>query len=198
MIRIGIPRATRRRVANGEKYPNMAVLTLSPAPTEKGKTWRMTLNSKAVATLAYNTEETNYVSLVRDYSDEDGLVNIGLANTTSSENNERFRLSNSGTFTNKAIYNYIADYYNFDTSVENELKLYSLPVGAPSDIPRYMYLARITEERDEAVNDTELVESGEAGSIGEGTASAALYADIEHTVSEGVTMTGTNGNGPSW
>lgn len=153
MIRIGIPRATRRLTS--EKYPTTPVITLSPAPTEKGKTWRITVNKRGLADLSYDMSETNYISLVRDYNEDDVLQGIGFANTTNfTDAAERTRMNKSGTFTSKQLYNYLAEYYNLDTSIENELELTYPSVLSQEGDPRYMLLKRINNNDGETDGET--------------------------------------------
>lgn len=118
-LSIGIPTTLRRKV---EKYPEKMVLTMHPAPEEKGKTYRFELNKKAQEELNVGQEESTFVSPVVD------LDNMKIGVTVSTERDDvpgkdKYQVTQQGAFSNRPFHKYITKILELDDSQEHEFEL---------------------------------------------------------------------------
>ena len=106
-FKIGIP--TKSRTVKVEKYPNTPVFTMFGLPTEGARTYKFSLNKKALEVLG-NPTHVSVATKDRVY----------LTNTSSNDEVQRFKLTQKGEISSGPLHKYLSKKFDL-TSGEFEL-----------------------------------------------------------------------------
>ena len=125
-----LPSSRTRKV---EKY-NFPVMTICGIdPNKKGAGRKISFNKAAIDKLGYNLDEADQ-NVSFKFTSENG--NVYVVNTTGTAVLNTYKVTKSGTFSNKNVYEYLCKKFNIsDTSVDFDFKINVLDtVGAPGGL----------------------------------------------------------------
>lgn len=149
-IEFGVP---KKRVAKKEDpYEGLTVLVMHEKPESKGSTYKFELSNLALEKLSLKREKAEDLKFVSVAFLETGVM---IANTTMIADevpqDSLYNLSMAGIFSNKTLYNFLAEKFELDTSVPHKFELVHGEENAPYP-NAYLRLADDDTKLDETAN----------------------------------------------